>query len=158
MKTVFYKKVGRKYEPVSEYDSELMSAFPRGAHLVLTYPGGRSTRYNIEPKFAPMIAAGRFAEDAISKKLQESSEIRPMNYPKFTDKEQRMWKAIQGCIPKDSRTMFTYGSARDAVEAGVLAMSEEADKLLENPTVKKAYERFMMVCELAYEKKEGNNE
>ena len=28
-------------------------------------PGGKSTRYNIDPNYAAMIAAGRIAEDAI---------------------------------------------------------------------------------------------
>ena len=30
MKTIFYKKVGRKYVPVSEYDQTLMDALPKG--------------------------------------------------------------------------------------------------------------------------------
>lgn len=153
MRTIFYKKVGRKYEPVSEYDNELMSAFPKGAHLVLTYPGGRSTRYNIDPDFAPMIAAGRYAEEAISKKLMEECELRPAAYEKFTEKEQRLWKAIKGCIPKEHRYMYSRGSTRDAVDAGVKAMAAEAKELLENPAVRKAYERFMLVCKLACEQK-----
>jgi hypothetical protein len=32
-------------------------------------------------------------------------------------------------------------------------MVEEADKLLENPTVRKAYERFQLVCNLTKENK-----
>jgi len=55
-KTIFYKKVGRRYVPVREYDRTLMDAFPAGAHLVICYPGGQSTRYNVNPAYAPMIA------------------------------------------------------------------------------------------------------
>jgi hypothetical protein len=149
MKEVFYKKVGRKYVPVSEYDSTLLDALPKGAHLVLCYPGGRSTRYNINPDFAPMMAAGRYAEEAISKSLMASSELRPATWDKFTEKEKRMWDAIKSCIPKQHRYMYTHGSAYDAVQAGVKAMSVEAETLLENPAVRKAYERFMLVCQLA---------
>jgi len=154
MKEVFYKKVGRKYVPVSEYDSTLLDALPKGAHLVLSYPGGRSTRFNIDPKFAPMIAAGRYAEDAISKSLMDASEIRPARWDKFTEKDQRLWSAIKSCIPKDHRYMYTHGSAYEAVQAGVKAMSMEADKLLENPSVRKAYDRFMLIVELT---KDHNN-
>ena len=75
MKTIFYKKVGRRYVPVSEYDSELLDGFPQGNHLVQVYPGGGSRRFNIEPALAPMIAAGRFAQDAITRKIQESTEL-----------------------------------------------------------------------------------
>jgi len=149
MKEVFYKKVGRKYVPVSEYDSTLSNALPKGAHLVLCYPGGSSTRYNVDPKFAPMIAAGRYAEEAISKSLMASSEIRPAAWNKFTEKEKRMWDAIKSCIPKEHRNMYTHGSVYEAVQAGVKAMSVEAEALLENPAVRKAYERFQLVCQLA---------
>lgn len=158
MKTTFYKKVGEEFIPVSEYDSELMSGFTRGAHLVLSYPGGRSTRHNINPDYARMIAAGRVAEDAISKSLQESTNLRPADYDKFTEKEQRAWKAIQGCIPKRHRFMYTHGSCRDAVDAGIQAMMKEADSLFENPSVKKAYERFEMICKLAYSENQNKED
>jgi hypothetical protein len=149
MKEVFYKKVGRKYVPVSEYDPTLMDALPKGAHLIICYPGGRSTRYNVNPDFAPMIAAGRYAEEAVSKSLMEASEIRPARWDKFTEKDQRLWTAIKSCIPKEHRYMYTHGSAYDAVQAGVKAMSVEAETMLENPAVRKAYERFQLVCQLA---------
>ena len=65
MKKIFYEKVGRRYVPVSEYDSDLLDAFPKGTHIVMCYPGGQSRRYQIDPAYAPMIAAGRVAEEAI---------------------------------------------------------------------------------------------
>ena len=49
--------------------------------------------------------------------------------------------------------MYSRGSTRDAVDAGVKAMAAEAQELLENPAVRKAYERFMLVCKLACEQK-----
>ena len=39
-------------------------------------------------------------------------------------------------------------SARDIAEAGLKAMQEEADKLLTNPAVRKAYDRFLFIAEL----------
>ena len=154
MKEVFYKKVGRKYVPVSEYDSTLLDALPKGAHLILSYPGGRSTRYNVDPDFAPMMAAGRYAEEAISKSLMASSELRPAHWDKFTEKDKRMWDAIKSCIPKEHRYMYTHGSAYEAVQAGVKAMSVEAEKLLEHPAVKKSYDNFMLICKLTIDQKD----
>ncbi len=152
MKTVFYKKVGRRYEPVSEYDNEYLDSFPKGDHLVSVYPGGGSRRYRIDPAFAPMIAAGRYAEDAICRKIQEATELRPANR-EIDEATQRKWKKFIATIPEDFRYMFTHGSARDAADAGVRVMVEEADKLMKNESVRKSYEHFMLMCKLAKENK-----
>lgn len=154
MKKVFYKKQGRRYVPVSEYDNELLDSFPKGDHLVSVYPGGGSRRFNIDPALAPMIAAGRYAEDAICRKIQEATELRPMNR-EIDEETNRKWKRFIATVPEDFRYMFTHGSARDAAEAGVQAMQQEADKLLSNDTVRRAYEDFMLVCKLTADKNEN---
>jgi len=151
MKTLFYKKVGRRYVPVAEYDNELLDSFPKGNHLVMSYPGGASRRFNIDPALAPMIAAGRFAEDSICRKIQESTELRPVNR-EIDEETQRKWKKFIATIPEDFRYMFTHGCARDAAEAGVKAMQEEADKLMKHESVRKAYDHFMLMCQLVKDK------
>lgn len=150
MKTVFYKKVGRRYEPVSEYDNEYLDSFPKGDHLVSVYPGGGSRRYRIDPAFAPMIAAGRYAEDAISRSIQQATELRPHN-TKMNDEEMIRWRAFISTMPEDMRFMMTHGSVREAAEAGVKAMMEEADKLMTHDSVRKAYDHFMLMCKLVKE-------
>jgi hypothetical protein len=151
MKTIFYKKVGRRYKPVSEYDNELLDAFPKGTHIVMSYPGGKSTRYNIDPNYAAMIAAGRVAEDAITRSIQHSTELRPMNREMDEDL-QRRWKEFIATVPEQFRFMFTHGSAHDAARAGVEAMQEEADRLMRHESVRRAYEQFQLVCKLVSEK------
>jgi hypothetical protein len=148
MKQIFYKKQGRRYVPVSEYDNEYLDSFPKGDHLVSVYPGGGSRRYRIDPAFAPMIAAGRYAEEAITRRIQEATELRPMNR-EIDEETQRKWKKFIATIPEDFRYMFTHGCARDAAEAGVKAMQEEAGKLLQNEAVRNAYDHFMLMCKLA---------
>lgn len=150
MKQIFYKKVGRRYVPVSEYDNEYLDSFPKGNHLVMCYPGGASRRFNIEPALAPMIAAGRFAEDAICRRIQQETELRPANR-EIDEATQRKWKKFIATVPEDFRYMFTHGSARDAAEAGVKAMQEEADKLMQHESVRKAYDHFMLMCKLTKE-------
>jgi hypothetical protein len=147
MKKIYYEKVGRKYVPVSEYDNDLMDSFTKGAHLVMSYPGGSSRRFNIEPALAPMIAAGRYAEDAICRRIQQETELRPANR-EIDEVTQRKWKKFIATVPEDFRFMFTHGSARDAAEAGVKAMQAEADKLMKHEGVRKAYDHFMLMCEL----------
>lgn len=153
MKKIFYEKVGRRYKPVYEYDQTLMDALPKGAHIVMVYPGGRSTRYSINIAYAPMIAAGRVAEDKISEVIRKATDLRPRNKP-ITKKQKEAWDNLVKEFGEDAR-MLEWPSAREACEVAVKAMQDEAEKLLSNPSVKKAYEHFLLVCELT---KEETNE
>ena len=156
MKTVYYKKVGRRYEPVSEYDSEYLDSFPKGSHLVMVYPGGSHRRYNIDPALAPMIAAGRVAEDAISKAIMAAQELRlPQRQRErpLTPEQREAWDNLVRVFGDEVRQL-EWPSIREAAEAGVRAMIEEQEKLLNNPVVRRAYERFLFVAELT---KEVNN-
>lgn len=147
-KKIYYEKKGRKYVPVSEYDSDYLDSFPRGNHLVMCYPGGSSRRFNIDPNYAALIAAGRVAEDAISKHIMEVSALRvPDRERPLTDEQRTAWENFSKAMGKEVYAL-EYCSYREAAEAGVKAMQEEADKLFTNPTVRKAYEKFLMVCQL----------
>ena len=149
MKKIFYEKVGRRYKPVYEYDQTIMDAFPKGSHLVICYPGGQSTRYNIDPAYAPMIAAGRVAEDAISNAIRTATDMRPKRAP-ITPAQQEAWENLIKEFGDEAR-MLEWPSAREACEEAVKAMQVEAEKLLENPAVRKAYERFLLIAELTKE-------
>ncbi len=146
MKKIYYEKVGRRYVPVAEYDSTYMDSFPKGNHLVMCYPGGSSRRFNVEPALAPMIAAGRFAEDAMSSALVRASEMRPHKKP-ITEKQRKAWDALAKTFG-DERYYVELPSAREVTEAGIKAMEAEASKLLEHPMVLNAYEEFMATCQL----------
>lgn len=153
MKTVFYKKVGRRYVPVSEYDQTLMDAFPKGSHLVVCYPGGQSTRYNVDPAYAPMLAAGRVVEDEISKALVKAGELRMQR----SDRERKLTpgqKAAWDNLVKefgDSAKQLEWPSAREVTEEGIKALIVETEKLLSHPSVRKAYEHFELTCKLVKE-------
>lgn len=157
MKTIYYKKQGRKYVPVSEYDSELMDAFTEGAHLVMCYPGGKSTRYNIDPNYAAMIAAGRLAEDTISKAIMKASDIRRTkrgeNPEPLTPEQKAAWEHLVEVFG-DSAKCLEWPSAREVAEKAVEVMQVEADKLMQHEGVKQAYEHFQLMCQLC---KEGEN-
>ena len=149
MKQLFYKKVGRRYVPVSEYDSEYLDSFPKGTHLVMCYPGGQSRRFNIDPNHAAMIAAGRVAEDAICDALRKASEMRPQRTP-ITEGQRRAWKKLAKEFGDDLATL-SLGCARDIAEAGIKAQMAEADKLMKHESVRQAYDHFMTVCALTKE-------
>jgi hypothetical protein len=146
METIFYIKKGRKYIPHSTYSAEFCDSFPKGTHLVDVYPGGSSRRFNIDPAYAPMIAAGRVAEDAISKILMQASDLRPKRAP-MTPEQIEAWDKLVKVFGEEARCL-EWPSAREACEAAVKAMQVEADKLLDNPSVRRAYERFLLVAAL----------
>jgi hypothetical protein len=148
-KKLYYIKEGRKYIPVAEYDSDLLDSFPKGNHLVQCYPGGSSRRFNIDAKLAPMIAAGRFAEDAISKELMRISDLRPKRAP-LTEGQRAAWENLVKEMGPDARTL-EWPSAREVATAGVDAMIAEAEKLMDHPMVREAYDEFMATCKLVTE-------
>jgi hypothetical protein len=150
MKRIFYEKVGRRYKLVYEYDQGLMDALPKGTHLIICYPGGRSTRFNVDPNYAAMIAAGRVAEDAICSAIHKASELKPTRNP-MTRAEIDAWENLVAVWGDEVRTL-NGSSTRDIAEAAVNAMMAEADRLLENPSVRLAYEKFLTVASLVKEK------
>jgi hypothetical protein len=147
---IFYIKKGRRYVPHSTYSSEFCDSFPKGTHLVQSYPGGSMRRYNIDPAHAPMIAAGRVAEDVISKKIMEATEIRRNSRNRetpLTPSQKAAWDKLVEEFGPDARQL-EWPSARECAEEAVKAMTLEAEKLLKNDTVRKAYEHFLLLCEL----------
>jgi hypothetical protein len=152
-KKIYYEKVGRRYVPVAEYDNDLLDSFTKGNHLVMCYPGGTSRRFNIEPALAPMIAAGRYAEDSMCRAMNRASEMRPARTP-ITPAQQQAWKKLAEAFGDELCTLQGV-SVRDIVEAGIDAMQAEANKLLTHDAVRLAYNHFLMVCALT---KSHNND
>jgi len=150
MKKIYYEKVGRKYVPVAEYDSDFIDSFTKGNHLVMSYPGGTSRRFNIDPNYAAMIAASRVAEEAIIRAMHKASELKPVRTP-ITEGQRKAWKKLAKEFGDELCTLHGL-SVHDCAEAGVKAMMEEAGKLMTNPAVRKAYEQFQMVCALTKER------
>jgi len=148
MKKIYYEKKGRRYVPVYEYDQTLMDSFPKGTHIVMCYPGGQSRRYNIDANYAALIAAGRVAEDAISKVIMDKSALRvPEKHEPITEEQKAAWEHLASTFGQ-KQFALEWCSYREAAEAGVKAMQEEADKLMQHESVRKAYDHFMLMCEL----------
>lgn len=155
MKKVYYEKRGRRYYPVSEYDNDLLDSFPKGSHLVCVYPGGSSRRFNVEPNYAAMIAAGRVAEDAISAAIMQASEIRMRQECRerpMTQEQRDAWNHLIEVFGPEARQL-EWPSIREVAEEGVKAMQKEALELMQHPAVQEAYEQFQLVCELTKEHK-----
>jgi hypothetical protein len=152
MKKIFFEKVNGKYVPISEYDNDFSASLGYGDHLLSVYKNG-SSRQPVVPAFAPMIAAGRHSKDAVTKSIQESLSMRPTRAP-LTKGQLTAWRKLTKEFG-DEIYPLTWPAAQDAADAAVLAMQEEADKLLTVPAVKNAYDHFMMMCALTKETQEN---
>ena len=151
MKTTLYKKVGRRYKPVSIYD-DVHNNWPFGSHVVVCNPTSGMRIYNIDPDFASMIAAGTYATDAIVNKIMAASALETSK-KLLTEEQRAAWQALAKSFGDDLFPL-QYPSYRDAAQAGVKAMQAEAEKMLSNPAVRRAWDNFMLLCKLTMEQKE----
>jgi hypothetical protein len=153
MKKIYYEKVGRKYVPVAEYDKDYLDSFPKGNTLVMCNPGSTSRKYNVDPAFAPLIAAAKHAEQSMFAAMHSAAELRPTQTP-VTPGQRRAWAKLALELG-DDRCTLQGPSIHDVVYAGLTALIAEADTLLQNNTVRNAYDQFMLACALT---KNYNNE
>lgn len=151
MSTVFYTKEVSKngkvtYRPAREYCHELSYALPEGAHLIVVRPGVTSTKYNIDPALAPMVAAGVYAIDSLCEQILKASELKIEQEP-LTSEQVEAWDQLKKAYGPKCR--LYWPSARQAAEEVVKFLELETAKLLSLPTVKTSYEKFQLVCKLA---------
>lgn len=154
MKKVFYEKVGRRYIPVSEYDSDIIDSYREGTHLVVCRPGITSRKYNIDPNYAALIAAAHVAEDVVAKALIRAGELRMQQQcreRKLTPAQLEAWENLVAELGESARQL-EWPSAREVAEEGMKVLIQEANRLMQHPTVRAAYDQFIMVCELTKQK------
>jgi len=117
----------------------------------MCYPGGSSRRFNIDPNYAAMIAAGRLAADAISNALLEATEIRRQQRHEaktpLTPSQKEAWDNLVKEFGPDAKQL-EWPSARECAEKVIAAMQLEADKLMQHESVRQAYEHFQLMCKL----------
>jgi len=158
LKKIFYEKVGRKYVPVSEYDSDLLDSFRHGNHLVMSYPGGQSRAYNIDPNYAALIAAARVAQEPMHQAINDAAKMKSdqWNDVCLNNEQFEAWNHFAEVMGERGRYVY-YNSVHDIADAGIKALEQEAAKLMEHPAVQDAYEKFQLVCKLVKDKDHGNN-
>lgn len=124
----------------------------RAALTIYLDNNGAYTRHNIEPEFAPLIAAAMFASDTITKRLMSASELRMRDAGErnLTERQKAAWENLILEFG-DSAKQLEWPSVREICDAGVDALVAESKSLLENPAVKQAYDHFLLLCELTKE-------
>jgi hypothetical protein len=135
-KDVLYKKVGRKYIPVSEYAS--FDYLQEGHWLVNIQPSSKSYRYKLAPEveYPNLAAALEEFSDILSNELYESGKLRPIN-TKMSKKEQEAWAAFHKVIGKNipNWLSFGYGSSHDMAKQVLNRFKEKVLEKYDNKTV-----------------------
>ena len=154
MKKIYYEKVGRRYKPVAEYDPDYMDSFPKGNHLVICYPGGKSTKYNVDPNRAALIAAGFMAKDKMVKAIYEAAKMHRQEHEgnALTNEQLCAWNKFAKVMGERGR-YIQFQSSYDIIEVGMKELEDEAAELMTHPAVKDAYEQFLLVCKMIKENK-----
>lgn len=150
--TVFYKKEGRKFIPVTYYDDSVLSeAMPEGATLIVKQKNLTMTRRNVDIDYAPMLAAAMATKESLSTTLVKSSEVRP--HRKALTKEQLAeWQAIMDKHGDDFR-YIEYPSAYESVEAAVAFLADQVVTAHKNQAVSEAWNHYKLLVALTLEKK-----
>jgi hypothetical protein len=149
MSETFYKKVGRRYKPVYEYDPIFAEGLPLGSHLVHVRPNGQSYRYHVDPDSVAMLAASIHAKEILVSALNKAVAYRPKSEP-ITEEQREAWDRFINVMGEDGRVLQGV-SMHDIAEEAVKVLESEAEKLLNNPTVRKSYDHFMTVTKLSKE-------
>lgn len=112
-----YIKRGKRYKPIYEYDPMVCDSFPEGAHLVVSVPGHRLTRFRIDPNNAPVLAAVAQYRDKLIEAVTQAVKMKPRkDYD--TPKHKRAWKAYCDAMGDENAIMYLDGpSIVDIVEA-----------------------------------------
>ena len=128
MNDLLYRKVGRRYHPVSMYGNEVADALPKGAHLIIIDDGWRSCRYNINPDHAAVLAALRMNREACMQAMRKASASRPTSRP-LTPLERKAYKAYADVMGAEGLMQLEMCSAADVVDALERSLIEQT-----NPT------------------------
>jgi hypothetical protein len=149
--TGIYKKVGRRYQEIGEYDPECMDYFGNGATLVVKHKSVTARYYNVDVAVVPMLAAAKYCEDAVSSAIMRATEIRRSQRgvaTPLTPGQKAAWENLVKEFGDDAKQL-EWPSAREAAEAAGKALQEETEKLLANESIRQAYDHFMLLCKLS---------
>lgn len=111
--TTLYRKHGRRYHPVAEFDT--FDAWPEGAHLVVCKPGSRVTRFRINPDRAPIAAAAEPIRDAVRDLVAQKLAMRPAR-PPVTPAQHAAWRRFVRVMGNDGYVV-EYPSVSEIADA-----------------------------------------
>jgi len=126
-KTVFYKKIGRRYHPVCEYDDELLDSFDYDTvTMVHCRKNGQSRSYQIDPNFEALDAALMVMREDLVNMMVSVMELRPSKQP-FTDRQRELWNEL-----KESFNDQDFYCIRESVHDMAIQFGEKVKERIKN--------------------------
>jgi hypothetical protein len=110
MSNQLYKKVGRKYVPVS--DAYAYDGLREGWWLVKVSPGCTSIRQSLYPHTAEIEAAAKDKEEDIMNIIREASEAKPKEGVRLSEEAHADWNALVAKHGEEFSVMY-YPSHQD---------------------------------------------
>lgn len=123
--TTLYKKVGRRYEPVS--DSEAYNGLSNGCWLVSIDKGCTTIRQAVEPNMAALQFATLMMSNKISKYLMEASVAVP-KCREYTKNQKKIMKQLQELPEKDKLMYWEYDSIQGMADNILKLILDDYDK------------------------------
>jgi hypothetical protein len=96
-----------------------------------------------------MLAAGKYAEDKMSRAIVDGLMVRPKTNP-TTERQRELWTELKNSFA-DQDFVIHGPAAVDAAREGIKALEQEVEKMLTVPAVKNAYDHFLLVWQLTKE-------
>jgi hypothetical protein len=144
----YYKKVGKRYVPVSYYDSNLTHSLKDGCTLIVKNKGATAfITKDITPDNVAMLAAMVYAREALISAMHKTCEARPGRAP-ISEEEQQAWENLKKAMG-DSAYYILYPSLHEIAEKATENMRQQAEQLLTNEAVRNAYEHFLLLAKLS---------
>jgi hypothetical protein len=128
-------------------------SFPKGHHLIMVEPGRRLIRYNIDPDYVALTAAAEIVRDRVADAIYQASSLRP-RCKDLTKEQLAAWQQFIDVMGEEGRVVDS-ASANDVTSEVIAVLKAKVDKLLNTPSVRRAYERFKFVAELTKEHDHG---
>ena len=153
-KTIFYKKIGRRYVPANVYSHEFSKAMPVGTTLTAVSTDGSSRIFNVDPEFAPLAAAALHSRQSIVSAVMKASEARPTNQA-LTEEQHEAWDNFIK-VMGDSGRYIQFPSAMEVCDALTEKLKSETIKMLSVPAVKEAYEHFLFLYKMTKESQDND--
>jgi len=118
MSEILYRKIGRRYVPVSVTHDP---GWTPGSHLVVVCRELRVTQHQIEPAFAEVEAAMAVAEKSMVDAMRAANVVTPAKTG-WTKKQREGWEAFRKVAGDPTGLAFDSCTASDVVAAGLDAV------------------------------------
>ncbi len=90
-----YRKQGRRYVPVSEYERMQGDEWRQGCNLTVITPGVTFHRVSVKPSKAGLLAALYLHREACIEAIRKMTEARPIIKEPLTPKQAKAWQQWQ---------------------------------------------------------------